>query len=232
MNQNFVDLNILIEILPKLPRQYIQYAYEQCLLYNIEDIIDCLLYLEKYYIDSLGRLYKVLKCPIPLCEYHNCPFFHSPSDQRRNLDEIYYKPHPCYYIYKFWLWDYSYKCRWGINCHFAHSSVEMKFHAMNIKLTKISEDDIKTEMRNSMTLYEIALQINEYNDEIRKMVNEIEDKQKELCKVNSEIQELRLLAKCMLCENEVFDFVLNCGHLCCVNCKEKLNGECLRCDQV
>ncbi|OMJ69627.1 hypothetical protein SteCoe_32607 [Stentor coeruleus] len=231
MNQNMLDLNAFAEIAPSLPRQYLKYAYNQCMFYKNDDIIDCFLYLERHYLDSLGELYKVFNCPILFCEYYNCPFYHSISDQRRNLYEISYMPKPCYSVYKYGLWDYSYKCPWGNNCHFAHSSYEMKFHPENIGLIKISEEDLKIEERNSMTFNQIALQISEYKEEIRRMAIDIEDKQKILYKVNLEIQELKVLSMCMLCKKEVYDFVLKCGHLCCKKCKETFNGECFGCNQ-
>lgn len=231
MGETKPDFSFLIEILPDLPREYIECAYEQCFEKNIQESIDILLYLNDNYQSSLGKLYKVIKCINNSCTFHDCPFYHSTSERRRDLSKIDYEPKACFNVYTGGIWNNPERCRKGDGCQYAHNSVEMEYHPRHFQVTRRHEEGPKTDFRPNLPAQNTTMQINRFRAEIREMQREIEEKQHKLEEINSEIDELKKLALCMCCQVNFYNFVLPCGHLYCPICKDKINGACFRCNQ-
>ena len=61
------------------------------------------------------------------------------------------------------------------------------------------------------------------------MQSEIEEKGKRIRTHNEKIEMLRKFAMCVVCEQEFYDWILPCGHLICVMCRDRIESQYMKC---
>jgi hypothetical protein len=73
--------------------------------------------------------------------------------------------------------------------------------------------------------------INTLRNEIREMDSENERRRIQTGRVKEEINGLMACAVCAICRKELYEWVLNCGHLICESCRCRISDRCHRCGE-
>lgn len=228
---NNFDPDVLFSILPSLPQDYIRIATSGCLEKNFDELLDKLIYLNEVYPHStVGEKFKVYHCAIQNCSFKNCPFYHNSTDRRRELSKFAYEPKGCFAIYKGGIWYDPEICKKGDKCDYAHNQIEMNFHPKHNQPTSNPE---KEEEKNSNVITEtvqsLVSEINKCKSENRKLEKEISEKNRKLEETTQNIKEMWRFVLCAACRNDIFGWVLPCGHLLCTACKQIVEKFCPVC---
>ena len=225
------DIGFLCEILPSLPKEYIENAINLTLDSNIPNCIDYLMELNEIYPQCItGEKYKVYRCGVPDCKMIKCPFYHKSKDRRRDLAKFDYDSRPCYAVNKNGIWNDPELCKKGDKCNFSHNSQEMEFHPKHYQPTRRPNEEVKRESYPSESIQNLANKLNQCKAEIRELQKEIDEKHKQLESVDQEIFSIKGIVLCSHCGNSAYDWILSCGHLICHDCKKVIIDRCSVCN--
>ena len=254
MRRNHLDIIAYKDLANKLPEQMIINILNSNKSKTEDQIVDVLLeenekykpYSEQTKFQMAKDDYFTLKCENFYCDQNNCFYYHNDKQYRRPQSHFFYKPSPCFNVFRNDYWEHPSICRKKESCKFSHTKNEITYY---IGQETRGFDNFYNEKNTLQSEEFVSLSENFCNNEIEYFISsisglnkEINEKSEECNKKMQKLQDLNRLIKdyesrnfCVLCwRNHYTCIALPCGHPLCSKCRSLPNcPKCnYKCDQI